>query len=115
MGRSPRSLCHGNHTELTAEQFDASVMVQVWPGGGRIRLPKKLIPPINTRGTDGWWDLQDVSVGPDTISARYRLNGLNKPEMTIDRRSGEIRIVGAVSYAFRGECDLVGADDARRF
>lgn len=106
---------YGNHTELTAEQFDASVMVQVWPGGGRIRLPKKLIPPLNTRGSDGWWDLYNVSIGPDMISGRYRLNGLNKPELTINRRSGQISIVGTASYAFRGECDLVGANDSRRF
>jgi len=106
---------YGNHTELTNEQFEASVIVQVWPGGGRIRLPKKLIPPLNTRGSDGWWALQDVSIGTDKISGRYRLNGLNKPEININWRSGQIRIVGTASYAFRGECDLVGARNTRRF
>jgi hypothetical protein len=106
---------YGNHTELTAEQFDASVMIRVSPDGGRIRLPRKLIPPINSRGTEGWWDLYDVAMGPEVITARYRLNGLNKPQVTINRRSGQISIVGTASYAFRGDCDLVGAGARRRF
>ena len=106
---------YGDHTELTDEQFDASVMIQVSPGGGRIRLPGKLIPPIHSRGPEGWWELSDVSITPDVISARYRLNGLNKPQVTIDRRSGRIRIAGTADYAFRGECDLVGQSERRRF
>jgi hypothetical protein len=53
----------GNRSELTAQQFDASLMVQLWNGGGRIRLPRSLIPPINSRGNSGWWDLTNVTIG----------------------------------------------------
>ncbi|MFS0736885.1 hypothetical protein ABC347_07535 [Sphingomonas sp. 1P06PA] len=106
---------YGNRTELEPQQFDASVMIQLWGDGGRISLPKKLIPPINTRGQDGWWDLYDVETGPDLIRARYRLNGLNKPSITINRRSGQITIVGTQPYGFRGTCDLIDGDDHRRF
>lgn len=105
----------GNRTELTSQQFDASITIQLWAGGGRVRLPKKLIPPINSRGNDGWWDLYDVSVQPDTIHARYRLNGLNKPGVTIDRRSGQITIQGTAPYLFRGVCDVIDGRDHRRF
>ena len=35
---------YGRYSESTREVFDASLMVQIWDGGGRIRLPKKLIP-----------------------------------------------------------------------
>lgn len=106
---------YGNRTEMTGEQFDASVMVQFWGNGGHIRLPKKLVPPINTRGSDGWWDLYDVEMGPDVIRAKYRLNGLNKPAITINRRSGQITIKGLDPYAFRGTCDLIDGEDHRRF
>lgn len=106
---------YGNRTEMTAQQFDASVMIQLWDGGGRISLPKKLVPPINSRGQDGWWDLYDVDVQPDMIRAKYRLNGLNKPSVTIDRRSGQISIHGLDPYAFRGSCDLIDGKDHRRF
>jgi hypothetical protein len=99
---------YGRYTESRREVFDASLMIQTWPGGGRIRLPRSLIPPINSRGDNGWWDLYDVSVGPDVIRATYRLNGLNKPRVTIDRRSGRITVEGFSSYGFRGTCDTIG-------
>ncbi|MEC3948066.1 hypothetical protein [Sphingobium sp. HWE2-09] len=106
---------YGNRTEMTGQQFDASVSLQFWPGGGHIRLPKKLVPPINSRGDDGWWDLYDVDMGPDVIRAKYRLNGLNKPVVTINRRSGQISIQGTDPYGFRGNCDLIDGEDHRRF
>lgn len=107
---------YGNRVEMTAQQFDASVMIQLWVGGGRIKLPKKLVPPIHSRGTDdGWWDVYNVSMQPDLISGEYRLNGLNKPRITVNRRSGQISIIGTSPYAFRGICDLVDGRDHRRF
>lgn len=106
---------YGNRTELTAQQFDASLMIQLWDGGGRIRLPRKLIPPIHSRGTDNWWELSDVVTGPDRISGRYRLNGLNQPRLTIDRRSGRINIMGTAPYAFAGNCDVVDGRNQRKF
>lgn len=105
---------YGRYNETRQEVFDASLMIQTWSGGGRIRLPRSLIPPINSRGNSGWWDLYDVSVGPDVIRATYRLNGLNKPHVTIDRRSGRITVQGFSSYGFRGTCDVIG-DQPRRF
>jgi hypothetical protein len=105
---------YGTRTELTQQHFDASLMLQLWQGGGRIRLPKKLIPPIHSRGDDeNWWTLYAVSMDPDTITASYRLNGLNKPKLTVDRRSGRITVVGTGDYAFRGSCDVAGG--SRRF
>ncbi|MES1985930.1 MAG: hypothetical protein V4461_13355 [Pseudomonadota bacterium] len=106
---------YGNRTEMTSQQFDASVMIQMWDGGGRISLPKKLIPPVHSRGSEGWWDLYDVEAGPDLIRAKYRLNGMNKPTITINRRSGQITIRGLDPYGFRGTCDLIDGDDHRRF
>ncbi|WP_237452331.1 hypothetical protein [Qipengyuania algicida] len=105
---------YGNRTELTSQDFDASVSIQLFEGGGRIRLPKKLIPPLNSRGEDGWWKLDSVVTTRDTITAQYRLNGLNKPKLTIDRRSGRISIRGASNYGFTGTCDTVG-NEQRRF
>lgn len=106
---------YGNRTEMTGQQFDASLTIQLWSGGGRIQLPKKLIPPLNSRGNNGWWDLYDVQTGRDVITAKYRLNGLNKPAITINRRSGQISIRGMNPYAFQGSCDLIDGNDHRRF
>jgi len=105
---------YGRYNETRPELFDALLMVQTWNGGGRIRLPKSLIPPLNSRGNSGWWDLTDVSISPDTIRATYRLNGLNKPRIVIDRRSGRITVQGFSNYGFRGTCDMIG-HEPRRF
>lgn len=105
---------YGNRTELTRQDFDASVTVQLWDDGGRILLPSKLIPPIHSRGDHGWWELDNLSNGHDTITAEYRLNGLNKPRLVIDRRSGRISIRGTGDYAFSGTCDSVD-NPQRRF
>lgn len=113
-GREDRYV-YGNRVEMDTERFDASVMIQLWGDGGRIKLPKKLIPPVHSRGDGAWWDLSDVSVQPDRIDGRYRLNGLNKPRLTIDRRSGRITITGLSSYGFRGTCDVIDGRDHRRF
>jgi hypothetical protein len=107
----------GNRTELTTRQFDASVMIQLWDGGGRIRLPRSLIPPIHSGGTsrDGWWDLYDVYQDRGQIRATYRLNGPNRPRVTIDRRSGRIRIQGIYNYGYNGSCDTIDGRRHQRF
>jgi hypothetical protein len=104
---------YGRYTQSTTEVFDASLMIQLWGDGGRIRLPKSLIPPINSRGSNGWWDLYDVRTGRDMIDATYRLNGLNKPSVKIDRRNGRITVRGIASYGFQGTCDVTGNNDRR--
>lgn len=105
---------YGNRTELTTQDFDGTVTIQLWENGGRIRLPDKLIPPIHSRGDHGWWELDKVATSRDTITAEYRLNGLNKPKISIDRRSGHISIRGASDYAFSGTCDTAN-NETRRF
>jgi hypothetical protein len=87
----------------TTQQFDSEVQLEFYNGRGRIHLTGKLIPPINSGGKNGWWDFDQVAFGPDTINAQYRLNGLNKPRVVVDRRSGRIKIDGIEK--FRGECD----------
>lgn len=46
-----------------------------------------------------------MQVTRDMISARYRLNGLNKPRLSIDRRIGRISIDGMTP--FHGTCEDV--------
>ncbi|WP_245653416.1 hypothetical protein [Sphingomonas pituitosa] len=89
--------------ESGTQRFDSTVQVELWGDGGRIRLAGKLIPPIHSGGRDGWWDLDDVRMTRDRITAQYRLNGLNKPRVDIDRRIGRIAIDGIEK--FRGSCD----------
>jgi hypothetical protein len=87
----------------TTDQFDSEVQLEFRDGRGRIHVTGKLIPPIHSGGTNGWWELENVTIGPDKINARYRLNGMNKPKVEIDRRNGRVKIDGIEK--FRGECE----------
>lgn len=79
----------------TTEGFNSDVQIELYGDHGRIHLGAPLIPPINSHGDHGWWELDNLQVGPDRITASYRLNGMNKPRLTVDRRSGRINIEGA--------------------
>ncbi|WP_439487096.1 hypothetical protein [Blastomonas fulva] len=61
----------------STQEFVSEVEVELHDDWGRIHLTGKLVPPIHSGGNNGWWELENVHVGPDTITARYRLNGIN--------------------------------------
>lgn len=92
-------------------EFSQELLVEVSDDHGHIRLSGDLVPPLNSGGRDGWWDLEDLQVTPDFVSARYRLNGLNKPRLTIDRRIGRISIEGMTP--FHGTCEDAAKASAR--
>lgn len=83
--------------------FSQELLVEITDGHGHIRLSGALVPPLHSGGRDGWWDLEELQVTRDMISARYRLNGLNRPRLTIDRRIGRISIEGMTP--FHGSCE----------
>lgn len=87
----------------STQRFDSEIQVELHGNEGRIHLTGKLIPPANSGGSNGWWTLNDLQVTPERITARYRMNSLNKPKVEIDRRTGSIKIDGIEK--FKGECD----------
>lgn len=100
-----RNKWHESDTiQSTSEGFSGDVQVELYGDHGRIHLSAPLIPPINSHGDHGWWDLENLQVGADRITASYRLNGMNKPRLTVDRRSGRIDIEGGTTFS--GQCDI---------
>lgn len=93
--------------ETETEQFQTGVDFEFEGGAGRVRLAGKMVPPLHSGGRDGWWQLEDVQMTPDRITAHYRLNGLSKPSVSIDRRTGVAEIKG--SPGFSGKCEARGA------
>ncbi|MDM0044745.1 hypothetical protein QTH91_09650 [Variovorax dokdonensis] len=92
-------------------QIEGSAQIEIHDGQGRIRPPKRLLPPLASGDHDGWWDLRELKIGADRITASYRLNALNQPTVDIDRRSGHIRIVGIET--FEGSCSAFDPDKKR--
>jgi hypothetical protein len=86
------------------EQRAGSVSVDLIDSAGRVRVPREIVPPIHMGDHDGWWDLYDVTATDTEITARFRVNPLNKPTVRISRLSGAIEIKGFSSFAFSGAC-----------
>jgi hypothetical protein len=84
------------------QKFSASVEVEISGGAGRVRLPGKLVPLLSS-SSDNWFDLSDLKIEPDRITARFRVSFISRPSLEIDRRSGNIRIEG--HSHFYGRCD----------
>ena len=101
----------GTRTEVGTSRFDTAVTLEFFGDRGRIRLPRKLIPPIHSGGDDQWWDLRDVEITHDDIRATYKLNGVNQPKVHINRQTGRIKINGIED--FQGTCDAFDPDSHR--
>lgn len=100
-------------TIMSRQEFDAMVQIDIHGDSGHIYLPKKLVPPIHSGGDHGWWDIVDLEVGAREINGRYRLNGLNKPKIKIDRMTGHASIEG--QSGFSGTCSEDKGGNDRRF
>jgi hypothetical protein len=90
-------------TTLGREGFSADLEIEIADGSGRIRPTGKLVSPIHSGGSDGWWPIEDLIVTPDRIGGRYRMNGLNKPAIDYDRRTRIVHIRAATE--FTGRCE----------
>ena len=115
-GRRPGGLQNGGYTwndrqnryvprYVSGQQnFGSEVQVDIYGGRGRIHLSGPMKPAINNGGLGGgWWELRDLRINRNMVTASYKLNGLNRPRVRIDRASGQIRIDGIEKY--RGWCD----------
>lgn len=103
-----------DHLVSSKEGFSSDVQIELYGDHGRIHLGQDLVPPIHSGGHNGWWDFDNLSVTPDRITASYRLNGMNRPQVTVDRRSGRISIKSQTE--FTGQCDAGNwGGSARRF
>ncbi|HJS10646.1 hypothetical protein [Sphingopyxis sp.] len=92
-----------NELSNNAQGFNSDVQIELYGDHGRIHLGPKLVAPIHSGDDHGWWDLDNLVVTPDRITASYRINGLNKPKLTVDRRSGGITIQAITNFS--GQCD----------
>jgi hypothetical protein len=94
--------------ELTRQDYDTSVTIDIDGGSGRIRPAKNMIPPIHGSSDAGWYDIANLSVSRDMIRGEFKLNGANRPKLMIDRRAGRITLSGLTKFS--GTCDPLDGD-----
>lgn len=99
--------------ESGTEHFNSGVQIDIQGNQGRIHLTGKMIPPLNSGGSDGWWALNDLRVEQDRITANYQVNAFNRMQMNVDRRTGLIELKGM--GAFNGKCDAGDWGNGRKF
>jgi hypothetical protein len=95
-------------TELTRQDYDTSVTVDIDSGQGRIRPAKSMLPPIHSDSDAGWYNITNLSVSRDIIQGEFKLNGMNRPKLMIDRRTGHISLDGLTKFS--GSCDPLDGD-----
>ncbi len=106
--RDNRKVVPRSGYELTTKTYDTAVVVRIDGDRGWIRLAKDMVPVLHSDSANGWYDIAKLSVSPDTIRGEFRLNGLNRPKLTIDRTTGRITLEGLTD--FRGSCEAMGTD-----
>lgn len=94
----------GTINSYSVGQSDQTLTIEIDGSTGRVRPPIDIVPPLHGGGQDGWWNLTDISVSDDQITARFHLNWLNNPRITIDRHTGHISLVGYTFTRFEGGC-----------
>ena len=96
------------------KEFSGSAYVEISGATARIKLPNAMVPPLNS-ANNGWFAINGFFANDREFTGEIKINGLNKPDMRIDRNSGLITIEGGLSD-FSGSCDLYdGSGDNRRF
>lgn len=93
----------GSTVSSSTQAFSSDVQLEIYGDHARIHLGQSLVPPIHSGGSNGWWEVDNVAVTPTQITGSYRLNGMNKPKFTVDRRTGRIEIRAVTNFA--GQCD----------
>lgn len=97
--------------ELSHEEFSTSVTIEIDGDRGRVRPAKNMLPLLHSSGSDGWYDIQNLSISRDMIRGEFKLNSANRPKISIDRRAGHVSFDGLTK--FNGNCTPLDSD--RRF
>ncbi|GEM_PF-1569890 len=98
-------------TRSTDKRFHGTVEIELTPAdgeyAGRIKPPRDLVPPLHAGDNRGWWSLGNVRASGDVLTADFHLNGLNRPRLRLDRRTGDLSLDGL--SRFSGTCTTAGA------
>jgi hypothetical protein len=96
----------------SSEGFADQINVELRDDGGRIRIPRTMLPLIHG-GEDGWMRLTNIEETPNEITAKAYLNFMSRPNVRIDRLTGVISISGKAGR-FTGQCEAYDPETVQR-
>lgn len=94
--------------ETTNQDFSTSVTVEIDGDRGRIRPAKDMLPLVHSGSEGGWYDISGLTVSRDMIRGDFKINAMNRPKLSIDRRAGHITVDGLTK--FNGNCTPLDGD-----
>ena len=105
---------NGSITSYRTSQQQDRLLIEISDLGGRIRPPVVMLPPVKGSGLgDGWWKIENLSVGETEITGRFNINIFNNPIVRIDRTTGDIEIKGYMYTQFNGRCEIANPAERR--
>jgi len=104
---------YGTVNTSVRRPFSGSAEVNISDAGARIKLPGDMIPALSS-DHDGWFPINDVMADDRRISGSIKINLLNKPELLIDRMTGQLTLKGGMED-FTGACQSIDAGAKPKF
>jgi hypothetical protein len=104
---------YGTVNTSVRRPFSGSAEVNISDAGARIKLPSDMIPALSS-DHDGWFPINDLMTDDRRISGTIKFNLLNKPELLIDRMTGQLTLKSGMED-FSGACQSIDAGDKPKF
>jgi hypothetical protein len=105
----------GSATTFDEARINDQVLIDITGDQGRIRIPRRMLPPLHSSDSEDWRPISPLSVGDRQIRGNFSMNFINKPSVSIDRVTGRIEIAGHRDFGFRGDCRAYDPNTERKF
>lgn len=99
---------------ITKRNYTGTADVKIGPGFARLRPPEAMLPTFNSVEDDGWLDIQELSMNESQITGEVSFNLFNKPDIKINRLTGEI-VISGMGTDFQGECEAIDHNAKPKF
>jgi len=70
---------------------------------GWIQLPSHILPKIKKKKKGNRYDLYNLELDDEFFTAKFKLNAINKPSLSLDFKTGMMEFKG-FGISFSGEC-----------
>ena len=110
--RDKKKFDYGTARTMGRQEFSGTAYVEISGNTARVKLPNNMVPPLNS-GNNGWFNVHGFFANDREFTGELKINGLNKPDLRIDRNTGLMTLEGGLSE-FSGQCEPYDGSPASR-